>query len=51
VLVFSKETEDLLAGVSRCLTRLGALPNELVWDRQAGIHGDSGRPIDPFAGF
>ena len=24
--------------------RLGALPKELVWDRQAGIHGHGGRP-------
>ena len=51
VLVFSKETEDLLAGIAGCLTRLGALPKELVWDRQAGIHGHAGRPTDAFAAF
>jgi transposase len=51
VLVFSKETEDLLAGVAGCLSRLGALPRELVWDRQAGIHGHGGRPSQPFAAF
>ena len=51
VLVFSKETEDLLAGIAGCLTRLGALPGELVWDRQAGIHGHAGRPSDAFASF
>ncbi|MDQ6776644.1 MAG: IS21 family transposase [Actinomycetota bacterium] len=51
VLVFSKGTEDLLAGISGCLTRLGALPRELVWDRQAGIHGHGGRPSDAFASF
>jgi transposase len=51
VLVFSKETEDLLAGIAGCLTRLGALPKELVWDRQAGIHGHGGRPTDAFAAF
>jgi transposase len=50
-LIFSKETEDLLAGISGCLTRLGALPNELVWDRQAGIHGHAGRPTEAFAAF
>jgi transposase len=50
-LVFSKETEDLLAGIAGCLTRLGALPKELVWDRQAGIHGHGGRPSDAFAAF
>jgi transposase len=51
VLVFSKQTEDLLEGISGCLTRLGALPGELVWDRQAGIHGHGGRPSDGFAAF
>jgi transposase len=51
VLVFSKETEDLLAGIAGCLARLGALPKELVWDRQAGIHGHGGRPTDAFAAF
>ena len=51
VLVFSKETEDLLAGIVGCLTRLGALPRELVWDRQAGIHGHGGRPSEAFAAF
>jgi transposase len=50
-LIFSKETEDLLAGIAGCLSRLGALPNELVWDRQAGIHGHGGRPTDAFAAF
>jgi transposase len=51
VLVFSKETEDLLSGIAGCLSRLGALPKELVWDRQAGIHGHGGRPTDAFAAF
>ena len=50
-LIFSKETEDLLAGIAGCLARLGALPNELVWDRQAGIHSHGGRPTDAFAAF
>ena len=51
VLIFSKETEDLLAGLSGCLQRLGGLPNVLVWDRQAGIHGHAGRPSEAFAAF
>ena len=51
VLVFSKEIEDLLAGIAGCLERLGGLPRTLVWDRQAGIHGYAGRPSDAFAGF
>ncbi len=50
-LVFSTQTEDLLAGIAGCLERLGGLPHELVWDRQAGIHGHAGRPSDAFAGF
>jgi transposase len=51
VLVFSKETEDLLAGIAGCLTRLGALAKVLVWDRQAGVHGHGGRPSEAFAAF
>lgn len=51
VLVFSKQTEDLLAGIAGCLTRLGALSETLVWDRQAGIHARDGRPTEAFAAF
>jgi transposase len=51
VLVFSRETHDLLAGIAGCLQRLGGLPRTLVWDRQAGIHGHAGRPSDAFAAF
>jgi len=51
VLVFSRETEDLLAGIAGCLERLGGLSRTLVWDRQAGIHGHGGRPTEAFAAF
>jgi transposase len=51
VLVFSTRAEDLLAGVAGCLERLGGLPQLLLWDRQAGIHGHQGRPSEPFAAF
>jgi transposase len=51
MLVFSKETPDLLAGIAGCVQRLGGLPQSLVWDRQAGIHGHQGRPTDAFAAF
>ncbi|HET8777416.1 MAG TPA: IS21 family transposase [Candidatus Limnocylindria bacterium] len=51
VLVFSRRTEDLLAGVAGCLERLGGLPQILLWDRQAGIHGHGGRPSEAFAAF
>ena len=43
------ETPDLLAGIRRCLWSLGGLPQTLVWDRQAGIHGHQGRPTEEFA--
>jgi transposase len=32
-LVFSKQVEDLLFGIRRCLWTLGAPPETLVWDR------------------
>jgi len=50
-LIFSKQTPDLLAGIRRCLWQLGGLPQTLVWDRQAGIHGHAGRPTQEFAAF
>jgi transposase len=50
-LVFSKEAPELLYGMGRCLTRLGALPERLVWDREGAIHAGGGRPSDVFAGF
>jgi hypothetical protein len=40
--VFSKEATDLIYGMSRCLVRLGALPETLVWDREGAIHAGSG---------
>ena len=50
-LVFSKELRDLRFGMSRCLTRLGALPEKLVWDREGAIHRGGGRPTEGFAAF
>jgi transposase len=50
-LVFSKQTPDLLWGMSRCLRRLGALPERLVWDREGAIHAGGGRPSEEFAAF
>lgn len=49
-LVFSKEAPDILWGVARCLSRIGALPEKLVWDREAAIAG-GGRPTEAFASF
>jgi transposase len=50
-LIFSKEVADLLFGIRRCLWRLGALPQTLVWDRQSGLHAGGGRPTVDFAAF
>jgi transposase len=49
-LIFSKEAPDVLWGLGRCLARIGALPERLVWDREAAIAG-GGRPTAAFAGF
>jgi hypothetical protein len=49
-LIFSKEAPDILWGVDRCLSRIGALPEKLVWDREGAI-APAGRPTDQFAGF
>jgi hypothetical protein len=49
-LIFSKEAPDILWGLGRSLTRLGVLPEKLVWDREAAIAG-GGHPTDAFASF
>ncbi len=49
-LVFSKEAPDILWGLARNLRRLGALPEKLVWDREAAIAA-GGRPTTEFAAF
>ena len=49
-LIFSKQAPDVLWGLSRCLGRLGVLPEKLVWDREGSIAG-GGRPTDDFAAF
>jgi transposase len=49
-LIFSKEAPDILWGMGRCLSRIGALPERLVWDREAAIAG-VGRPTEAFAAF
>ena len=50
-LVFSKEFSDIAFGMTRCLGRLGALPETLVWDREGAIHAGGGQPTDAFAAF
>jgi len=50
-LVFSKELSDIAWGMNRCLTRLGALPAKLVWDREGAIHRGAGLPTEAFAAY
>ncbi len=50
-LVFSQEASEILRGLGRCLGRIGALPEELVWDREGAIHAGGGRATDEFAAF
>lgn len=50
-LIFSKEAPDILWGLGRCLERIGALPEKLVWDREGAIHAGGGRPTEDFAAF
>jgi hypothetical protein len=49
-LIFSKQAPDILWGLGRCLERIGALPEKLVWDREGAIAG-GGRPTEEFAAF
>jgi transposase len=50
-LIFSKQAPDILWGLGRCLERIGALSEKLVWDREGAIHAGGGRPTDEFAAF
>ncbi len=50
-LIFSKEAPDILAGLLRCLVRIGGLPLKLVWDREGALHAGGGRPSEAFAAF
>ncbi len=50
-LVFSRQVQDVLWGMGRCLWSLGALPQRLVWDREACLHAGGGRPTERFAAF
>ena len=50
-LIFSKTAPDILWGMRRCLESFGALPETLVWDREAAMHHGGGRPSDELAAF
>src|SRR5690606_17917717 len=47
-LIFAKQAPDILQGMARCLAKLGALPETVVWDREAAI-APRGKPTDAFA--
>jgi transposase len=49
-LIFSKQAPDILWGLGRCLGRVGALAEKLVWDREGAI-APLGRPTEAFAAF
>jgi transposase len=50
-LIFSKTAPDILWGMRRCLERFGALPETLVWDREAAMHRGGGQPTEELAAF
>jgi hypothetical protein len=37
--------------MNRCLARLGALPQRVVWDREGAIHAGGGRPAAEYAAY
>lgn len=49
-LIFSKQAPDILWGMGRCLAKLGALPETVVWDREGAI-APKGKPTEAFAAF
>ena len=50
-LIFSKEPQDVLWGIGRCISSLGGLPQTLVWDREGALHAGGGRPTAAYASF
>jgi transposase len=49
-LIFSKQFADIAWGMVRCISRLGALPEKLVWDREGAI-APKGKPTEEFLAF
>lgn len=50
VMLPSRQGGDLLTGMWRLLSSLGAIPRQVVWDREAAIAG-TGKPTTLAAGF
>lgn len=50
LMVPSRRSGDLLAGMWQLIDSIGAVPKTLVWDREAAI-APKGKPLAPVAGF
>lgn len=50
LMVPSRQSEDLLAGMWQLITGVGAVSKQLVWDREAAI-APKGKALDPVAAF
>ena len=50
VMLPSRQSGDLLAGMWRLISTLGAVPKSLIWDREGAI-APKGRPLPPVQGF
>lgn len=49
--IFSKRFDDIAWGINRCLIQLGALPGQVVVDREGALHKGGGHPTDDFAAY
>lgn len=50
LMVPSRQSGDLLAGMWQLISGVGAVSKQLIWDREAAI-APKGKPLDPVAGF
>ncbi|SMY01705.1 Transposase [Brevibacterium sp. 239c] len=50
VMLPSRQSGDLLAGMWQLIESVGATPKTLIWDREAAI-APKGKPLDPVAAF
>ena len=50
VMLPSRQSGDLLAGMWQLVSQVGAVPKSLVWDREAAI-APRGKPLPPVQGF
>lgn len=50
VMLPSRQSGDLLAGMWQLIAAVGAVPKTLIWDREAAI-APKGKPLEPVAAF